>query len=87
MSGKATSWSPAEDEVIRQGIASGKGVTRIANMIDRPISSVHTRIIALSKPRTTKRNCMCCQRSFASEGPHNRLCTTCRQKSKHPFES
>jgi uncharacterized paraquat-inducible protein A len=27
------------------------------------------------------RACMCCQTAFKSEGPHNRLCDTCR---RHP---
>lgn len=28
--------------------------------------------------RTKIRPCLCCKSSFASEGPHNRLCDRCR---------
>lgn len=28
--------------------------------------------------RTVTRACLCCGTSFASEGPHNRLCDPCR---------
>jgi len=30
-----------------------------------------------------QRNCMNCASSFASEGPHNRLCSTCRSLSPY----
>jgi len=29
---------------------------------------------------TTPRSCMCCARTFQSEGKHNRLCLECRRK-------
>ena len=32
------------------------------------------------KKRKQRRACMCCGKSFLSEGPHNRLCGPCRQK-------
>jgi hypothetical protein len=28
---------------------------------------------------TTPRDCLRCEQSFPSEGPYNRLCTSCRQ--------
>ena len=28
-----------------------------------------------------KRPCLCCGREFTSEGPHNRMCTSCRGRS------
>lgn len=30
---------------------------------------------------TTQRPCMCCRAPFESDGPHNRLCTTCNGRS------
>jgi rRNA maturation endonuclease Nob1 len=30
--------------------------------------------------RTHTRACLCCEKPFPSEGPHNRLCQYCRQK-------
>jgi hypothetical protein len=30
------------------------------------------------KPNTTPRKCLRCQKTFDSEGPHNRMCGSCR---------
>ncbi len=30
------------------------------------------------RARRKRRACLCCETPFASEGPHNRLCGTCR---------
>jgi hypothetical protein len=38
-----------------------------------------------SQIRTT-RPCLCCNKLFPSEGPHNRLCGTCRTKSLSPYD-
>jgi len=35
---------------------------------------------------TTQRQCLCCGKPFASQGPHNRLCSTCRAKSVGPYD-
>ena len=35
--------------------------------------------IRRKKPETTRRNCMCCNTEFDSEGIHNRLCDDCRR--------
>lgn len=32
----------------------------------------------------TPRPCMCCRKIIVSEGPHNRLCDTCRAKGGEP---
>ncbi len=32
------------------------------------------------------RPCLCCGRQFNSDGPHNRLCGSCRLKSVSPYE-
>ena len=34
-----------------------------------------------------RRPCMCCRKTFYSEGPHNRLCSGCRTKSTSPFDN
>lgn len=36
------------------------------------------------RDRLTTRPCMCCGRTFQSEGPHNRLCQKCRTTSVMP---
>ncbi|MFV3077494.1 hypothetical protein [Niveispirillum fermenti] len=37
------------------------------------------------KPAPTERRCMTCQKPFQSDGPHNRMCGTCRHLSQ-PFD-
>jgi len=32
--------------------------------------------------RISTRHCLCCDKSFESEGPHNRMCNKCRQLSE-----
>ena len=39
------------------------------------------------KKQRTERRCMCCGSKFASEGPHNRLCSKCRGQSLSTFEA
>lgn len=34
-----------------------------------------------AKQKRGRRACMCCRQEFDSEGPHNRLCNTCRLAS------
>tara|TARA_R100000789_G_scaffold64101_1_gene60698 strand:- start:791 stop:1054 length:264 start_codon:yes stop_codon:yes gene_type:complete len=33
----------------------------------------------------TERPCLTCSKPFASEGPHNRMCTPCRNETVWPF--
>ena len=42
-----------------------------------------------AKPKSQKqtRNCMCCEKPFASEGPWNRLCGPCKRKDTTPFDN
>ncbi len=41
-----------------------------------------TRSDKLEKPaKRTNRACMTCREAFESEGPHNRMCAKCREKS------
>ena len=40
-----------------------------------------------TKPTLTPRPCMCCRKTFDSEGSHNRLCGPCKSsRSINPFE-
>ncbi|MEQ9639798.1 MAG: hypothetical protein RIM84_07195 [Alphaproteobacteria bacterium] len=36
-------------------------------------------------PGGIERNCLCCTAEFVSEGPHNRLCDTCRGSADPDF--
>ncbi len=36
---------------------------------------------------TTQRACMCCGKTFLSEGAHNRLCGACRNRSAGPYDT
>ena len=31
--------------------------------------------------RSRMRKCLCCPKEFLSEGPHHRMCNSCRQRS------
>ncbi len=35
---------------------------------------------------TTQRACLCCGKPFASQGAHNRLCTSCRARRVGPYD-
>jgi hypothetical protein len=37
------------------------------------------------KETLTQRPCLTCSKPFASEGPHNRMCSPCRNDSVWPF--
>ena len=37
------------------------------------------------KQKLTERSCLTCSKTFASEGPHNRMCSPCRNDSVWPF--
>ena len=37
--------------------------------------------------RVVTRPCLCCRASFVSEGPHNRMCTSCRSSASDPYQS
>lgn len=82
-------FSEAEDMFLGQLLAQGLKPCQIARRMDRAESSVYRRIQFLGlgpgQQQKTKRNCMCCQKEFLSDGPHNRLCTRCRSKDSGPF--
>ena len=81
-------WSP--DEVARAKELGGQmTVSQIAAEIGRPVSSVYSLLNTASQTarrQEAKRPCMTCGKPFGSEGPHNRMCRSCRQLSSNPFE-
>lgn len=81
-----TIWSAEEDTKLRALQAEGKTPCAIAKELGRRESSVYRRIEKLTaKPTVQQRPCMCCGRVFASDGPHNRLCSTCRTRPHSPY--
>ncbi|WP_234086784.1 hypothetical protein [Azonexus sp. R2A61] len=79
-------WSQTEDDQLFAMVAEGKSAGAIAKAIDRSESSVYHRIEMLAgKPKAKKRHCMCCGREFASDGPHHRLCGSCRHRNLSPY--
>ena len=42
--------------------------------------------LAVPEKRGNVRACLCCKKSFLTQGAHNRLCTTCRVKSVGPYD-
>lgn len=83
-----TTWSKTEDEQLRVLHGEGKSPCAIAKVIGRSESSVYRRIeIVIATPKAKPRPCMCCRNTFKSDGPHNRLCPTCRRKDVSPYAS
>lgn len=80
--------------------AAGATIREIAQITGLSPSAVHKRLApgpraAVPPPPTPKprrrngqqeRKCMTCGAAFLSEGPHNRMCATCRKKSASPFD-
>lgn len=77
-------WTPEEDAELKALLGQEMSNRAIAKQLGRPESSVHARATVIDKQRMT-RSCMCCKKIFRSEGPHNRLCGTCRRKETTPF--
>lgn len=77
-------WTPTEDAELKAYHARGLTAYAISRRMDRPESSVRSRLASLEKKKTT-RPCMCCRREFTSEGSHNRLCSFCRPKNTSPY--
>lgn len=89
MSTTRTPFSPVEDNLLRDLVDEGIKPSAIAKRLGRPESSVYRRIqtlgLAQGATRKTQRNCLCCSKSFLSDGPHNRLCSRCRRIETSPF--
>lgn len=49
-----------------------------------PYNCEYTAIMAIARlerqVRQRRRACLCCSASFLSDGPHNRLCNSCRRQ-------
>ncbi len=61
---------------------AGATINEIMRLTGLKRSTVEYRLhIKKPSPQRVKRRCMCCGREFMSDGPHNRLCVTCRKKS------
>jgi IS30 family transposase len=94
-------WSDEEIVLLKRLATSYVSTTRIAIRLGRTKSAVvqkrrELREIgqlfmppqtdAAHRPRSKRRPCLCCKKSFMSQGPHNRLCVQCRRLSLEPFE-
>ncbi len=42
---------------------------------------------SLQPPKLTQRPCLCCRRTFASEGAHHRMCDRCKRGDRRPRDS
>jgi len=96
-------WLPEEDRQLIQMLESGASHSDISIALDRSISSVSSRIDTLDltverrdrkaqvvqkKPLRQERKCLCCPKTFYSDGPHHRMCDRCRIKAandSNPF--
>jgi hypothetical protein len=85
----------AENHDLRALRAAGKTYREIKAITGLSLSQINYRLSAVPpaptiKPRRRKghqeRKCMTCGTTFMSEGPHNRMCNACRQKSASPFD-
>ena len=95
-------WTPEEDSLLHKLRQEKLNNATIGKILDRPASSISSRFETLAShaagvkrailftetPKSCSRTrpCLCCGKSFASDGPHNRLCSTCRTKSVSPYE-
>ena len=81
-------WSPEDHATAVRLRAEGKTYAQIGSVLGRSFMSVNKRlnkICKLSKPKPKFRPCLCCTKTFLSEGPHNRLCPDCRKKDVSPY--
>ena len=66
--------------------AAGATIREIAKLTGHTPSAVH-KTLGPSKKQCTERACMCCGKTFLSEGAHNRLCGGCRNRSASPYDT
>lgn len=92
LEGKAVGWSPEELALLRQLWTAGLALAEIARRLGRSAEAVRSRArrlrlaprrwrrrgLAVPALAGSERACLCCTAEFVSEGPHNRLCDTCR---------
>lgn len=84
-------FSATERAAVIERKTAGAGYAEIAEQLGRPKGSIETvwhRHLSLGKrgeKTITQRPCMCCAKTFSSEGPHNRLCGNCRSKDQDSY--
>lgn len=86
---KGTEWTAEQDERLLQMHKNGDRLTEMSNTLGRSFGAIRARLEKLSYrkhlPRSAgkdTRPCLGCRRDFASEGPHNRLCSRCRDAAR-----
>lgn len=94
-------WVAHEDGILLDGVREGIPARTIARTLGRTLAATQHRIkyharlagasaIAPAPGRAARpgpRPCLCCGKTFTSEGAHNRLCAHCRSKSASPFDT
>ena len=63
------------------GWAVHRGGTRVSKVYSSRLDAEARMDRIALNDRKRVRPCLCCSRLFTSEGPHNRLCDTCRTGS------
>lgn len=74
------------DELTVERWGLGYAVFRGKDRVRGPFGSRDMALTALRlaehQARLTPRACLCCGDTFASEGPHNRMCNACRRQTE-----
>lgn len=85
----AKPYTESDEATVRSMQDKGFSVGAIARRLDRAESSVVACIDRLEKrdaaAHKQQRPCMCCGKRFTSDGPHNRLCGSCRTRQFSPY--
>lgn len=86
-------WTKQEERRLHELRAQGMDFAEIGARLNRHPHAVETRARLLSyglvyakKSEGLRIPCLNCRKPFPSEGPHNRLCQSCRQLSVSPYE-
>lgn len=62
----------------------GKKLNRTAISVEVRLKALSRGVVGSKKHEGIERPCLCCKNLFFSEGPHNRLCSQCRQIDAGP---
>lgn len=91
-------WTPEQIALLRRLREQGCALERIAKMTGHSPQSCQTKasLLGLYRHRPigvagavwakNTRPCLRCRAPFRSEGPHHRMCASCRALSANPFE-
>jgi hypothetical protein len=67
------------------GFAVFDGATPVSGVNSQAVAeTIRDRLEREAAMPTKRRACLCCRATFDSQGPHNRLCKSCRQRVE-PF--